>query len=48
VVQELGLRKAISIHTLRHYADSRIMPTGVGRVTRDPVNRAGSSLPDSA
>ena len=27
VVQELGLRKAISIHTLRHNADFRIMPT---------------------
>jgi site-specific recombinase XerD len=27
VVRELGFRKAVSIHTLRHNADSRIMPT---------------------
>ena len=27
VVRDLGFRKAISIHTLRHNADSRIMPT---------------------
>jgi integrase/recombinase XerD len=27
VVQELGFRKRITIHTLRHNADSRIMPT---------------------
>jgi integrase/recombinase XerD len=48
VVQELKVRKAISIHTLRHNAASRIMPTRVRRVTRDPVNLAGSSRPDAA
>ena len=48
VVRELGFRKAISIHTLRHNADSRIMPTGIRRVARDPANRAGSSWPDAA
>jgi integrase len=31
LVQELGFRKRITIHTLRHNADSRIMPTEPGR-----------------
>ena len=48
VPQAAGLDKHITVHTLRHNADSRIMPTGVRRVTRDPANRAGSSLPDAA
>jgi integrase/recombinase XerD len=48
VVQELGFRKRITIRTLRHNADFRIMPTGVRTVTRDPANRGGSSLPDAA
>ncbi len=46
--QDAGLGKHVTVHTLRHNADSRIMPTGVRRVTRDPANRAGSSLPDAA
>jgi hypothetical protein len=33
---------------LFHNADSRIMPTGVRRVTRDPANRTGTWLPDAA
>ena len=33
---------------LEHNAASRIMPTRVRRVTRDPVNLAGSSRPDAA
>jgi integrase len=40
--------RAPRIHDLRHNADSRIMPTGVRRVTRDPANRAGSSRPEAA
>ena len=48
VVHELEFKKAISVHTLRHNADSRIMPTGVRRVIRDPANRAGSSRPEAA
>ena len=36
------------LHDLRHNADSRIMPTGVRRVTRDPANRASSSRPEAA
>src|SRR4051794_15131966 len=43
-----GLSKHVHMHTLRHNADCRIMPTGVRRVTRDPTNRAGSPLPDAA
>jgi site-specific recombinase XerD len=35
-------------HDLRHNAAFRIMPTGVRRMTRDPANRACSSLPDAA
>jgi hypothetical protein len=34
--------------SLFHNAAFRIMPTGVRSVTRDPVNRAGASLPDAA
>jgi integrase/recombinase XerD len=48
VVEELGFRKRITVHTLRHNADFRIMPTGVRRVTRGPANRACSPLPDAA
>ena len=29
VVQELEFKKAISVHSLRHNADSRIMPTEI-------------------
>jgi hypothetical protein len=29
VVQELEFQKAISVHSLRHNADSRIMPTEI-------------------
>jgi integrase len=43
-----GLGKRVRVHTLRHNADSRIMPTGVRMVARDPANRAGSSLLDAA
>jgi integrase/recombinase XerD len=43
-----GLSKHVHMHTLRHNADSRIMPTGIRGVTRDPANRAGSSWPDAA
>jgi integrase/recombinase XerD len=43
-----GLSKHVHMHTLRHNADSRIMPTGVRRVIRDPANRAGSSRPEAA
>jgi site-specific recombinase XerD len=43
-----GLSKHVHMHTLRHNAASRIMPTRVRRVTRDPVNLAGSSRPDAA
>jgi site-specific recombinase XerD len=48
VVHELKLRKTISIHTLRHNADSRIMPTRVRRVTRAPVSLAACSRPGAA
>jgi len=40
--------RAPRIYDLRHNADSRIMPTGIRWVTRDPVNRTGSSRPDAA
>jgi site-specific recombinase XerD len=43
-----GLSKHVHMHTLRHNAASRIMPTWVRRVTRNPANRAGSSWPDAA
>jgi integrase/recombinase XerD len=43
-----GFSPDFTPHTLRHYADSRIMPTGVHRLTRNPANRAGSSLPEAA
>ena len=46
--QDAGLGKHVTVHTLRHNADSRIMPTGIRRVTRDPVNLADSSRPDAA
>jgi integrase/recombinase XerD len=36
------------LHDLRHNADCRIMPTGICRVTRDPADRARSSLADAA
>ena len=35
-----GLGKHVHMHTLRHNADCRIMPTGICRVTRDPADRA--------
>jgi hypothetical protein len=35
-------------HGFRHNADCRIMPTGICRVTRDPADRARSSLADAA
>src|SRR3954469_24217330 len=38
-----GLSKHVHMHRLRHNADSRIMPTGICRVTRDPADRARSS-----
>src|SRR3954464_8994915 len=43
-----GLSKHVHMHTLRHNADCRIMPTGVCRVMRDPADRAHSSLADAA
>jgi integrase len=43
-----GLGKHVTVHTLRHNAASRIMPTRVRRVTRDAADRAGSSLSDAA
>ena len=43
-----GLSKHVHMHTLRHNTDSRIMPTGIRRVTRDPANAACSSLSDAA
>jgi integrase len=47
-IRAAGVVKHASCHTFRHYADSRIMPTGIRGVTRDPANRAGSSWPDAA
>jgi site-specific recombinase XerD len=46
--QAAGLGKHVTVHTLRHYAASRIMPTRARRVTRDPADRAGSSRPEAA
>jgi len=43
-----GLSKHVHMHTLRHNADCRIMPTGICRATRDPADRARSSLADAA
>jgi integrase len=43
-----GLDKHVTVHTLRHNADSRFMPTGIRGMTRDPANRAGSSWLDAA
>jgi integrase len=40
--------RAPRIHDLRHNAASRIMPTEVCRMTRDPADRARASLPDAA
>ncbi|HKB36186.1 MAG TPA: tyrosine-type recombinase/integrase [Gemmataceae bacterium] len=48
VAYRAGITRDVSPHVLRHNADSRIMPTGVRRVTRDPANRAGFSFPDAA
>ena len=48
VADRAGITRDVSPHILRHNADSRIMPTGVRSVTRDPANRADSSLPDAA
>jgi len=46
--RDAGLTKHATVHTLRHNAAFRIMPTGVRRVARDPANRAGSSRLDAA
>jgi len=43
-----GLSKHVHMHTLRHNADPRIMPTGARSGLRDPAIRTGSSLPDAA
>jgi integrase/recombinase XerD len=48
VANRAGITKEVSPHVLRHNAASRIMPTGVRRVTRDPANRASSSRPEAA
>ena len=48
VADRAGITRDVSPHILRHNAESRIMPTGVRGVTRDPDNRADSSLPDAA
>jgi integron integrase len=47
-VRASGTAKPGSCHTFRHNADCRIMPTGICRVTRDPADRARSSLADAA
>jgi integrase/recombinase XerD len=46
--QHAKLGKHVTVHTLRHNAASRIMPTGIRRVRRYPVNLAGSPRPDAA
>ena len=48
VADRAGITRDVSPHILRHNADSRIMPTGVRRVTRDPANRASTSRPEAA
>ena len=48
VANRAGLAKDVTPHVLRHNADSRIMPTGVRRMTRDRANRASSSRPEAA
>jgi hypothetical protein len=46
---QLALAEAfVEVGGLRHNATSRIMLTGVRRMTRDPANRAAGSLPDAA
>jgi integrase len=40
--------RTLDVHALRHNADSRMMPTGVRKVRRDPANRANSSRPEAA
>jgi integrase/recombinase XerD len=43
-----GARYQPRLHDLRHNADCRIMPTRFASVTRGPVNREVSSLPEAA
>jgi site-specific recombinase XerD len=41
---EAGIKKKASVHTLRHYADSRTMPSGVGWIARVPFCKGSTQL----
>jgi len=47
-IRKAGIHKHASLHTFRHYADSRIMPTPMRSRTRDAGNPSTCSWPDAA